>query len=431
MRKTSSFSITGLLFLLLFGFSFKIIAQDEEEPFIPCQKSIEFGFNLGAGASVPVGVGNPGGTGAVMTPAFKLLYLGSLIDNQGRTKTSILFPRTVGINLGYRQKGQDPLSGWAVRVGANLTEQVFYFNYPSAIAIPGLSASSGWVQNIKYANFSLAFQKEWNGYYAQGKMGYGLGFKQDDIALPKSGSASYNYVDNGYGAVIRQFPVQKSGVLTFTPEFGFTGLYKFTIPYEVGLGVQFPISSVFRQEFDLIQNGIKIGENQVNYNLNMIYVDLNIPITVYKFTDKKPQPKPKPEPKPEKPKEPEKEIVAETSKRKEVKSFKQQESFVVKKSLITVKYWDNHTPDGDIISLYLNGEMVVKKQKVESKYKELKLNLQPGENFLIMRAVNEGRIPPNTAAISVDDGTQTQIAILRAKKRKNVAIKIMYEPEGK
>ncbi|MBX7241264.1 MAG: hypothetical protein K1X92_05890 [Bacteroidia bacterium] len=416
-------------FLFIFQISF-LNAQDEpEESFTPGQKSLEFGINLGAGLSVPAGVENTG-TGALMTPAFKLLYLGSVVDTRGVSKTTLMFPRTVGVNFGYRQKGDSPLNGWALKAGVNLTNQVFYFNYPSSIAIPGITSSSGWIQDIKYANLSLCFQKEFNGFYAQGKIGYGFGFKQDDETLPKTGSIPYNYVDNGYGAVVNQFPLKPMGAITLTPGFGYTGIYKQTVPYELGIGVQIPFGSVFSQRFDLVQNSQPVGENTVNYNLNMIYVDLNIPITVYKFAGEKnkPEPRPKPEPKPDKPKQPEKDVIVENSPRKEVKNFKEQESFTVKKSIISVRYWDNHTPDGDIISLYLNGELVVKNQKVESKYKELKLNLKPGDNYLIMRAVNEGRIPPNTAAISVNDGQETQTAILRAKKRKNVAIKIVYEP---
>lgn len=423
--------ILSMLLLMLFFFPISpLFAQDDaEESFSPGQKSIEFGVNLGAGMSVPLGVNNTG-TGASMTPDFKLIYLGSVLDTRGIAKTTLMFPRTVGINFGYRQKGDNPMNGWAVRAGVNLTNQVFYFNYPSSIAIPGITNSSGWIQDIKYANLSLCFQKEFNGFYAQGKIGYGLGFKQDDLALPKTGSIPYNYVDNGYGAIVNQFPLKSAGTLTLTPGFGFTGIYKQTIPYELGMGVQIPFGAAFSQRFDLIQNNQQIGENTINYNLNMIYLDLNIPVTVYKFEGQKPkpEPRPKPEPKPEKPKQPEKDVIVENSPRKEVKNFKEQESFTVKKSIINVRYWDNHTPDGDIISLYLNGELVVKNQKVESKYKELKLNLKPGDNYLIMRAVNEGRIPPNTAAISVNDGQQTQTAILRAKKRKNVAIKIVYEP---
>ncbi len=423
----------GLLWLaMIFIFQGANAQEEEENNFVPGQKSLEFGINLGGGASLPVGVKNTG-TGLAMSSDYKLLYLGTTVDQRGQGKTTLLFPRTIGVHLGYRQKGNDPLNGWAIRAGANLTQQVFYFNYPSPVAVPGISNSSGWVQDIKYANVSVSFQKEFNGYYAAAKVGYGFGFRQDDEKLPVGGSITYNYVDNGYGAMVNQFPLQKGlGSLTITPSFGFTGVYKNTIPYELGLGVQIPAGGVFSQRFDLIQNGQQVGENTVTYNLNMLYVDLNVPITVYKFEKEEPKSKPEPkqkEPKPEKPPKPEKEVVVEASPRKEVKRFKEQEAFTVKKSLITVRYWDNHTPDGDIISLYLNGERMVKGQKVESKYKEITLKLKTGDNYLIMRAMNEGRIPPNTAAISVNDGTRTQTAILRAKKRKNVAIKIVYEPE--
>ena len=70
-------------------------------------------------------------------------------------------------------------------------------------------------------------------------------------------------------------------------------------------------------------------------------------------------------------------------------------------TLTSLKVRDNGTEDGDIISLYLNGEWIVRGLKVKKEAIELSLPLRRGKNYLVMYAENEGRIPPNTAMMEI------------------------------
>lgn len=69
--------------------------------------------------------------------------------------------------------------------------------------------------------------------------------------------------------------------------------------------------------------------------------------------------------------------------------------------------WDADKQDGDIISLNFNGDWVLQNYKLRNKKTEVIVKLKPGEdNTLALYAINQGRIPPNTAAVMFWDGKE-------------------------
>lgn len=108
------------------------------------------------------------------------------------------------------------------------------------------------------------------------------------------------------------------------------------------------------------------------------------------------------------------------------------ETVNINQSKVTVKIWDSDKVDGDIISLNLNGFWVLKDYKITDKMKTIMFTLPEESNDLILYAENLGRMPPNTAAISIwngkekikelvlnsDKGRSEGIRILRNRKRK-------------
>jgi len=72
--------------------------------------------------------------------------------------------------------------------------------------------------------------------------------------------------------------------------------------------------------------------------------------------------------------------------------------------------------DGDIISLVVNGKTVLTQYELlgpEDKY-QIPVTLEfEGYNYVMLFAHNEGEVPPNTAALSVDDGFSVQDLILQ------------------
>ena len=62
---------------------------------------------------------------------------------------------------------------------------------------------------------------------------------------------------------------------------------------------------------------------------------------------------------------------------------------------------DYGEPDGDVVRIYLNGEVVIDAMTLESGYREIKLDLRDGQNLLVIEALNEGAVSPNTAQFSI------------------------------
>jgi hypothetical protein len=78
--------------------------------------------------------------------------------------------------------------------------------------------------------------------------------------------------------------------------------------------------------------------------------------------------------------------------------------------------------DGDILSLFLNGDLIIKNYRVTRQKYETIVKLDKPTNFIILHAINVGSISPNTVAVSVDDGTQEQVVIISSNLARSGAI---------
>jgi len=73
----------------------------------------------------------------------------------------------------------------------------------------------------------------------------------------------------------------------------------------------------------------------------------------------------------------------------------------------------------------LNGKQILPDYTVGKVKKEIALHLLPGKNYLVMHALNLGRVPPNTAAIKVVDGGKEKIIILNSDTNESDAIELI------
>ncbi|MCC6727691.1 MAG: hypothetical protein IT258_24510 [Saprospiraceae bacterium] len=96
----------------------------------------------------------------------------------------------------------------------------------------------------------------------------------------------------------------------------------------------------------------------------------------------------------------------------------------VRSKTIRIRVWDNGTVDGDVLSLFLNGEQIVKNYRVTRQKHETIVKLDKPTNFIILHALNLGSISPNTVAVSVDDGFEEQVVIISSNLDKSGAIMI-------
>ena len=92
---------------------------------------------------------------------------------------------------------------------------------------------------------------------------------------------------------------------------------------------------------------------------------------------------------------------------------------------IKINLRDHGRVDGDIVSIYLNGEAVVSKYLLTYRNKTFDIKLDPNKpNDLFLYAHNLGKSPPNTVAIEIKDGRLSEKIILNSDLKSCEAILI-------
>ena len=100
----------------------------------------------------------------------------------------------------------------------------------------------------------------------------------------------------------------------------------------------------------------------------------------------------------------------------------------VSSKTISISIWDHSRKDGDVVSIYLNGEAVVSKYSLEYYKKKVELTLDPNKpNDLFLYAHNLGKYPPNTVSIEITDGSALETLILNSDLKSCEAVLITVE----
>jgi len=97
----------------------------------------------------------------------------------------------------------------------------------------------------------------------------------------------------------------------------------------------------------------------------------------------------------------------------------------VSQTNVTVTFWDHGQEDGDIINVYLNGNLLRGNVILTNAKQSFPATLNSGQNNFEIEAVNEGRIPPNTASVNISHVTQgpaTQIYERKSGARASMAL---------
>lgn len=99
-------------------------------------------------------------------------------------------------------------------------------------------------------------------------------------------------------------------------------------------------------------------------------------------------------------------------------------TIVIEKPTFKADFYDNGEIDGDSISVYYNGELVLSNQMLTDKPLTLILPIDKNikENVLTMYAENLGSIPPNTALMIVTDGKKRYEVRLESDLKKSGSV---------
>jgi hypothetical protein len=119
-------------------------------------------------------------------------------------------------------------------------------------------------------------------------------------------------------------------------------------------------------------------------------------------------------------------------------AYKKRNSEIIKtieidSSSFTVDLYDNGEIDGDSISLFFNGKLLLSHKRLSDKAIRLTLNVDENEpvNELIMYAENLGTIPPNTALMVVNDMENRYEVRISSDLQKSGVIRFIHKPKTK
>lgn len=109
------------------------------------------------------------------------------------------------------------------------------------------------------------------------------------------------------------------------------------------------------------------------------------------------------------------------------------EKLKFKDNFLTILIYDNKTEDNDTVSIFFNKEEIIYKEMIKLrknfptiKFLELKSNL---DNELVIKAWNNGKIPPNTLKIEFYEGYQEEDDILKEKIKPEFVKSYSSEPK--
>ena len=101
----------------------------------------------------------------------------------------------------------------------------------------------------------------------------------------------------------------------------------------------------------------------------------------------------------------------------------------VENSSVKIDLYDNGEIDGDSISLFYNGKLLLANKRLSDKSISLNLSVDANENTneLIMFAENLGRIAPNTALMVVTDGSNRYEIRITSDLEKSGVIRFLHK----
>jgi hypothetical protein len=104
-------------------------------------------------------------------------------------------------------------------------------------------------------------------------------------------------------------------------------------------------------------------------------------------------------------------------------------TILVDTTTFRVDLYDNGQIDGDTVSLYFNGKLMISKERLSAKPITLKIKINPeiSDNDLVMYAENLGSIPPNTSLMVVHVGDKRYEVNITSTDQTSGTIRFKYK----
>jgi hypothetical protein len=179
----------------------------------------------------------------------------------------------------------------------------------------------------------------------------------------------------------------------------------------IGLRFNNGLTSFSKSYYVRSKDGVNLAEDEVSSAGTYLGLNLGLKFRLYHKEKRsrpvrqvQPQVPPKTPPQPQQPSQQGKVLDKSVNGRPLVVN----QTINVSKTSVKVLIWDDQKEDGDKVSLNLNGNWILQDYTLQKKKIVLNVNLNTGENHLVLHALNLGKIPPNTAMLIVDDGVSQQ-----------------------
>jgi len=393
------------------------------------QKYFTAGFNVGMMGWSPSTTNITSGNNAFSRTIN--LGLGLISDVNNHSFLDITANTSMGINGGFLWFDKHKDACTTIQVEMQNNKACYSFNYPFKYTWKG-DSSYKWVEEDKYIKYSIALQRSWcvsTSNLLSGKKYYyiresfGQTFFHRDIGstfsnVIKQGHAE-DWTENGTGLKSVITSVNQNTYMLGT-ELGFK-IFSPDNKHSLDVGVVWymPFTNTYTEQYVFYKNNVSVGTSTTTFNGSTIMCNLRYSLNYH--VKNKPV-----------------DSVAVKIKNEVVNSTNKinnrhvdvQKTMQAATDLVTASVWDDGLVDGDQISLYLNGQLVLENFTLTKAKQTVQLHLVAGTNYLVMHAVNLGSVPPNTAAMEIDDSStkRHKIFTLTSDTQKSGAIEIIYKP---
>ena len=100
-------------------------------------------------------------------------------------------------------------------------------------------------------------------------------------------------------------------------------------------------------------------------------------------------------------------------------------SYFTKSKKLRFIIYDGGQDDGDKINISVNGKLLLKSFKANATEKHLEIELTTSKTSVVIEAINEGTIAPNTVVVKIDDGNNIFKALSNLKTSERTQIDIL------
>lgn len=397
------------------------------------EKFWSFGFNVGMIGRSPIKVQADNDTYFHRSTNFGA---GLLSDNNGKKRFSITANTSIGIHGGFSWKDKHKNNYTSIQLEFQKNKACYSYSEPFTYGFRG-DTSVRWVEADNYLKYSISLQRTWQfkqnpdhkNYFWFGKVSFGQTFMHTNFGTVMSENHQEDWTENGTGMKLKVLSANKQSWM-ISPEIGRRCVFENNSMLDLGIVYHAPLVYSWIEEYEFFKSGTSVGKSTFTYTGATIMLNLTY---TYNYKIK---------PKAIDSTKFDNIALAETIDSTEIKlhdakfhhhkingrRFNVQKTITSEREIIKISVWDKNKVDGDIISLYLNGELVLENFTVSHTKKEIEVQLHAGSNILVMHAINLGKVPPNTAALSINDGSKKKIITLVSDLKKSGAVEIIYNP---